>query len=129
MCLFYVNSNRNSFKSFLKNSKLPNCQSHERGEVIKPGKKGRWSSYGFQCEVSHRHWNDTNGQILDTIKFMEKYGNELRVLLDNYQINNWYFDIPFPIHSDQVQAKPYLPSRLLTLAGKFHIQLDFILHQ
>lgn len=132
MCIFHVSSKDHSFKEFLEqHPDLPVYQQHERGDVLKISvDKSPVDDYGFSCEVSDREWHDVEGQIVDMISFLEVYSPHLSILHENYELEDWHFDLPYEcaLNNNQFVQTNFLPSKLLQLAGKLEIGIELSLY-
>jgi len=124
MCVLHVRSKLASFAKYLKMSRLPSYQSHEKGEISRYGKP--YSDYGFSCIVSEKEWTDFEGQIEDAIRFLREHEDELRNLLGKYELDDIRLDFPFSSHLDEdcIAQFDYLPPELLKLAGNIGIGIE-----
>lgn len=132
MCIFHVSSQQHSFKKFLEqHPDLPVYQQHEKGDILKISvDKTPTDDYGFSCEVSDRDWSDVEGQIVDMISFLEVYSPYLTVLKENYNLEDWHFDLPYECQLNETRfvQTNFLPPKLLRLAGALEIGIELSLY-
>lgn len=126
MCMFHVESEKQSLENFIEKTKIIIYNSYNKGEKSKIGLNKEYYSYGFSCVISDKEWNDFEGQINDIVFFLEKNYEELKDLRDNYNISDWRFDIPYycRLNEEIFCQCDYLPPKLLSLVGKLGIGIE-----
>ena len=133
MCIFKVSSHKDSFNDFLKeNPDFPVYKVYDKGDEVELRSEefATYEDYGFLSEVSDRPWSDFDGQCIDIISFLEVYQPHLLHLKENYNIEDWRFDLPYECKLDEhryVQSD-FLPSKALKLMGELGIGIELSLY-
>ena len=72
MCLLKIYSDVDSFDSFSKRTNLPIYSLHNKGELKNKYSDKKHTNYLISFDVSEKEWDDFDGQVRDTILFLEK---------------------------------------------------------
>ncbi len=132
MCILTVSNKTKSFKEFLATTSLPYYTVYEKGEKSDiPSIKSAYVRYGFSCDVSDRPWDDLDGQIRDSIRFMKKYAHEFKKLRRQYRGLDIDFSFPYYCRLSERVVAQYddFPPEFLTLAGRLGIGLELGLYR
>ena len=126
MCILKVYSDNNSFKSYATTTNIPVYSTYEKGDYRNETKKIVREDYRISFVVSDREWDDLNGQIEESILFLEKHYEELNMFLSNHNVSDAYLDFPIYSQLDEniVNQNEYLPKELIVLAGKLSLGIE-----
>lgn len=130
MCVLKVYSDTDSFKSFAKTTKVPVYSIYEKGEQHENGKIYVRTEYKISFDVSDKDWDDFEGQIGDTIRFLTKYYNNLEELFKTHNITTAYLDFPIysRLYGDIVNQNDQLPKELISIAGKLSLGIEMAIY-
>jgi hypothetical protein len=124
MCFLKAFSQTTSFGDFAKYTTLPVYSIHDKGEPRSADSTHKVNRISF--DVSKKDWNDFQGQILDATEFLERYFEELKVFIEQHDIDEILLD--FPIYSrlgeNIANQNDRLPAKLLRLAGNLNIDIE-----
>ena len=121
MCVLKIYSDTNSFKAFSKNTEIPVYSCLDKGEVLTS--KRLCEKYRISFGVSDREWDDFEGQISDTVSFLEKYYAQIQELFATHSITDAFLDFPLwsRLGENIVNQNDYIPRELIKLAGELNI--------
>lgn len=130
MCVLHIYLDTDQLDFILNSTTLPIYQSYNKGDRHKYNKKKVYDSNLISCVVSDKDWNDFEGQTDDMIDFLNKYHIELKSLKDNFTVDKWFFDVPYNcrLNEEMIIQNDFLPSKLLSLAGYFGIDINLSLY-
>jgi hypothetical protein len=130
MCVFHIYLETDQLDFILNSTNLPIYKAHKKGDTHKYLKDKVYDYNLISCVVSDKDWNDFEGQTDDMMDFLNKYHIELKSLKDNFKIDNWQFDVPYycRLEAGMIVQNDFLPSRLLSLAGYFGIDINLSLY-
>lgn len=130
MCVLKIYSEKESFKAYAENTNLPVYSTYEKGDYKNKLKNVLRTEYRISFDVSDREWDDLEGQIEDTILFLEKHFDELKELMTAHSISEAYLDFPLYSRLDEniVNQNDRLPAKLISLAGKLSLGIEMAIY-
>ena len=130
MCVLHIYLDTDQLDFILSSTNLPIYKAHKKGEAHLYLKNKVYDYNLISCAVSDKDWNDFEGQTDDMIDFLNRYHIELKSLQDNFKIENWLFDVPYNcrLEDGMMVQNDFLPSKLLSLAGYFGIDINLSLY-
>ena len=128
MCVLKVYSDTNSFKAFSASTNIPVYNCHDKGEALT--NKRLCKEYRISFDVSDREWDEFEGQVSDTIAFLEKYYSQLKDLFATHLITDAYLDFPLWSRLDEniVNQNDHIPRELIKLAGELNIGIEMAIY-
>jgi hypothetical protein len=128
MCVLRVYSDKDSFKSFEKTTKIPVYGSYEKGELNV--RRQVMTDYKILFDVSEKEWDDFQGQVKDTIFFLKQHFDELDKLFQTHSITHAYLDFPLytRLNEGNLIQIDHLPRELIQLAGKLSLGIDMAIY-
>ena len=126
MCVLHVSSSTNSFAEFLRSTRLPVYQSHEKGDTANQRRESVHEDFGFSCDVSERERTDFPGQVHDAMEFLRRHDAELQRLRQSPEVHDLRLD--FPIESSLSEERlfqfEYIPPELIRHASQHGIGIE-----
>ena len=131
MCILKLFSESYSFKEFCESTSIPVYSVFDKGEFRNKDKKIRRSKENVvSFDVSDKEWDNFPEQVTDAINFLELHFSDLETLLKNSGITSACLD--FPIYSrlseEIINQNDYLPSKLISLAGKLGLGIGMSIY-
>jgi hypothetical protein len=128
MCVLKVYSDTDSFQAFEKTTKIPVYSRYDKGDGM--GKNQVRNDYRISFDVSEKDWDDFDGQVEDTIKFLTKYYHDIEQLFKTHNITTAYLDFPLysRLYGDIVNQNDHLPRDLIILAGRLSLGIEMSIY-
>jgi hypothetical protein len=126
MCVLKIYSDKNSFELFSKRTDLPVYSIYNKGELKNKKTHEKYSDFRISFDVSEKEWDDFEGQVNDSIKFMEKYTEQINELCNTHSISEAYLDFPIWSRLDDniVNQNEFIPRELIKCAGRLNIGIE-----
>lgn len=125
MCVLKIYSDTFSFKAFTETTDIPVFSVFDKGEFRNKKKTRVANENVLSLDVSDKDWDDFPGQASDAIRFLSEYNEDLQRLLCSSEDISACLD--FPIYSrlndEIVNQNDYIPSELVSLAGKLNLEI------
>ena len=130
MCILKIFGDTDSFKLFERATKIPVYSSYEKDEQIRTGNNSLRTDYKISFDVSDKDWNDFEGQVQDTIRFLTKYYDDIEQLFNTHTITTAYLDFPHysRLYGDIANQNDHLPKELIQLAGKLSLGIEMAIY-
>ena len=128
MCVLKIYSDKNSFKAFSDNTRIPVYSCLDKGEAITTMRLSE--NYLISFDVSEKEWDDFEGQIGDAILFLEKYNVQIKELFAIHSITDAYLDFPLWSRLDEniANQNDHIPRELIKLAGELNIGIEMAIY-
>ena len=123
-CVLRAHGQAFEVREFLAGSPLQPDRVYQKGEPVPSGKGNgaRRPSSGFSVTISHADASDLEGQIRESILFLDEYEDELRRLGSFSGVEGISLDFSVPWRDAEVQTDVF-PADLLWRAGALDIWL------
>lgn len=107
---------------FLKTSRLRPCEVWHKGESRLGGVRGKPREHsGMNVDVSEAGWDQLDEQIADALRFLEKYGPDIRRLGSSRSVDFIFLDFGVRRREADLMQGAYLPSALVRRAGEMRV--------
>jgi flagellar biosynthesis regulator FlaF len=126
MCILKVYSDNESFESFSQITDIPVYSIYNKGERKNEKIDDIHTDFRISFDVSEKEWDDLEGQIDDTILFLNKYKEQIQDLLTRHSISDAYLDFALwsRLYDNVVNQNDYLPRELIKIAGSLNIGIE-----
>ena len=128
MCVLKIYSETDSFKAFSDNANIPVYSCFDKGEAITTNRLS--NEFRISFDVSEKEWDDFDGQVSDTILFLEKYYAQIKELFVKHSITDAYLDFPLWSRLDEniINQNDHIPRELIKLAGELNIGIEMAIY-
>lgn len=128
MCILKLFSDTDSFKDWTQSTEIPLCSVYDKGE--QRTRRARHRHYRISFDVSDRDGSDFRGQAQDAIRFLTRYAEPIRKLLQSHDVDLGYLD--FPIYSrldgQVANQNDHIPKELIKLAAELDLGIEMSLY-
>ena len=110
---------------FVKKAEMPGFDISYKGDPLGTSAQRKTKFSGASITTSDRDFEDMKGQVEDTIVFLKKYKNNLKIIasIDNIDFATLDFGIDSNIDDNKLTQTFYFTKDLIELCAELHIEI------